>query len=77
MNYFALDIRKNDVGTRFFDIVSYTLKHFVGELTAIADTGNTQDSNLPAIIFIDFGDCDLELIAYTRENGLNYLPFFF
>ena len=74
MYYFGFNIRKNDVGTRFLDIMSHTLKHFAGMRTAITDTGNAKNGNLPTIVLIDFGDSNLELIAHTRENGFDDLP---
>ena len=75
MYYFALDIRKNYVGTRFFDIMPHVLKNIAGMLTTITYTGNAENRNLPEVVLFDFCDCYLELIAHTRENRLNNLPF--
>jgi len=77
MYYFALDIRKNYVGTRFFDIMPYVLKNIVGMLTTITDTGNAEDSDLPEVVLFNLCDSYRKLVAHTRKNGLNDLPFFF
>jgi hypothetical protein len=76
MYYFALDIRKNYVGTRFFDIMPHVRKNIAGMLTTITDTGNAENRNLPEVVLFDFSDCYLELVAHPRENGFNDLPFF-
>ena len=41
----------------------------------VADTGNSDGSQLPGVVIIDFGDTDAELVLNTGDDRFYDLPF--
>ena len=63
MDDFRFSIGHEYIGARFFDEAPYVCQHFVSMLTTIANATDADFSDLPAVMFIDFGDRYFKLVA--------------
>ncbi len=75
MNYFGLSVGDEYVRARFFDVASYMPQHFVNMLTTIANATHAKFGDLPAVMFLDFGNRHLKLMTYSRHQRFDDLPF--
>lgn len=63
MYNFDLGIGDLDIRARLFDIAAHVVKYFVGVLAAVTNAAYADFCDLPAVLLIDLGDGDFELVA--------------
>jgi hypothetical protein len=76
-NYLSTEIKDLSFQASFGNIICYFRNYFVGMSFIIADTGNTESSDLPGIIIADFGDRDVEFVLYSGRDGFEHAALVF
>ena len=77
MNNFDLIVGDKHIRACLFNIPLHTRQHFVNMLATITHAAHSKHSNLPAILFIDFGNRHLELVTHARHQRFDNLAFIF
>lgn len=76
-NYLSTEIKDLSFQASFGNIICYFRNYFVGMSFIIADTGNTESSDLPGIIIADFRNRDVELVPYSGRDGFEHAALVF
>jgi hypothetical protein len=77
LNVYYLDsvVQYLHVKATFDDEVHHLGEHLVGMPPVVADVAESNGSPLPGVVVVNLGYGNVETVADTAGNGLDYLPF--
>src|SRR5689334_9121353 len=77
VNYFGFNVGDEYVWAGFFDIAPHVAQQFVNMLTTIANAAHAKFGDLPAVVFLDFGNRHFKLMTNSCHQRFDDLPFIF
>jgi len=77
IDYFDFNIGHYHIRASLFNKMLNASQNFVNMLTTIANATHAEFSDLPEVLFIDFRNRYLELLAYPCRDRSNHLAFIF